>query len=118
MAKGILVAAMDFTNVAEDEFNDWYDAEHIPERQRVPGFLVCQRWIGADHPKQSVATYDLKSVSVLQGPGYRAIGGDNLSPWSKRVTARFSAWCASRAIRSCLATRPRRRVPAACCWWE
>ena len=88
MAKGILIAAMDFSNVAEDEFNDWYDTEHIPERQRVPGFLVCQRWIGADNPKQSVATYDLESVSVLQGPGYRAIGGENLSPWSKRVTGR------------------------------
>src|SRR6201981_2756505 len=88
MAHGILIAAMDFSNVAEDEFNDWYDTEHIPERQRVPGFLVCQRWIGAEHPKQSVATYDLESVSVLQGPGYRAIGGENLSPWSKRVTSR------------------------------
>jgi hypothetical protein len=88
MAKGILIAAMDFSNVAEDEFNDWYDTEHIPERQRVPGFLICQRWIGADNPKQSVATYDLENVSVLQGSAYRAIGGENLSPWSKRVTAR------------------------------
>jgi hypothetical protein len=25
---------------------------------------------------------------VLQGSAYRAIGGENLSPWSKRVTAR------------------------------
>ena len=88
MAKGILIAAMDFSNVAEDEFNDWYDTEHVPERQRVPGFLVCQRWIGAENSKHSVATYDLDSVSVLQGPGYRAIGGENLSPWSKRVTSR------------------------------
>ena len=38
MTHGILIAAMDFSNVAEDEFNDWYDTEHIPERQRVPGF--------------------------------------------------------------------------------
>jgi len=88
MAKGVLIAAMDFSTVAEDEFNDWYDTEHIPERQRVPGFLTSQRCIGAENPKQSVATYDLESVSVLQGPGYRAIGGENLSPWSKRVTAR------------------------------
>ena len=88
MAKGALIAAMDFSNVAADEFNDWYDNEHIPERQRVPGFLTLQRWIGADNPKQSVATYDLESLSVLQGPGYRAIGGENLSPWSKRVTGK------------------------------
>jgi hypothetical protein len=30
MAKGILIAAMDFSNVAADEYNDWCDAEHIP----------------------------------------------------------------------------------------
>jgi hypothetical protein len=88
MAKGALIAAMDFSNVAADEFNDWYDLEHIPERQRVSGFLTLQRWIGADNPKHSVATYDLESLAVLQSPGYRAIGGENLSPWSKRVTAR------------------------------
>src|SRR5712691_9695965 len=87
MAKGALIAAMDFSNVAADEFNDWYDLEHIPERQRVPGFLTLQRWIGAQNPKQSVATYDLDSLAVLQSPGYLAIGGANLSPWSKRVTA-------------------------------
>jgi hypothetical protein len=88
MAKGILIAAMDFTGVAEGEFHDWYDLEHIPERQRVPGFLVCERWIGAHKPKISVATYELDNVDVLKGPAYRAIGGENLSPWSKRVTSK------------------------------
>jgi hypothetical protein len=88
MAKGQLIAAMEFSNVAEDEFNDWYDLEHIPERRRVPGFLVCQRWIGAENPKQSVATYDLESLAVLKGDAYCAIGGENLSPWSRRITGR------------------------------
>jgi hypothetical protein len=88
MAKGQLIAAFDFSNVAADEFNDWYDLEHIPERQRVPGFRSLERWIGADNPRQSVATYDLETLAVLQSPAYRAIGGENLSPWSKRVTAK------------------------------
>jgi len=88
MAKGILIAAMDFSNVDLGEFNDWYDTEHVPERQRVPGFLTLQRWIGADNPRQSVATYDLESLEVLRSPAYRAIGGENLSPWSKRITAK------------------------------
>ena len=88
MAKGALIAAMDFSTVDAGEFNDWYDTEHLPERQRVPGFLTCQRWIGAENPRQSVATYDLDSLEVLRSPGYRAIGGENLSPWSKRVTAK------------------------------
>jgi hypothetical protein len=88
MAKGILIAAMNIAHAAEDEFHDWYDTEHLPERQRVPGFLVCQRWIGAEDRKISIATYDLGNVAVLQSPGYQAIGGANLSPWSKRVTGR------------------------------
>jgi len=72
MAKGTLIAAMDFSAVDAGEFNDWYDTEHIPERQAVSGFLTLQRWIGAENPRQSVATYDLESLTVLQGPGYRA----------------------------------------------
>jgi hypothetical protein len=88
MAKGTLIAAMRMAQVAEDEFHDWYDTEHLPERQRVPGFLACERWIGAEDRKVSVATYDLDSVAVLKSPAYLAIGGENLSPWSKRVTGR------------------------------
>src|SRR5262250_2355678 len=88
MAKGTLIAAMRIAQVAEDEFHDWYDTEHLPERQRMLGFLLCERWLGADDSRVSVATYDLEGVAVLQGAAYRAIGGENLSPWSKRVTAR------------------------------
>jgi len=88
MAKGILIAAMNIGNAAEDEFHDWYDTEHLPERQLVPGFLVCQRWIGVDDPKISIATYDLDNVAVMQSPGYLANGAPNLSPWSERVTSR------------------------------
>jgi hypothetical protein len=88
MAKGTLIAAMGIGRAAEDEFHDWYDTEHLPERERVPGFLLCRRWLGADDPRVSVATYDLENAKVLQSSGYLAIGGDNLSPWSKRVTAR------------------------------
>ncbi len=94
MAKGILVPVIDFTGFAEDEFNDWYDLEHIPERLGVPGFLACERWIGAHDPSISVATYALDNVDVLKSPAYHAIGnhaggGANLSVWSKRVTQRI-----------------------------
>ena len=88
MAKGLLVAAFEFSKVAEDEFNDWYDSEHIPERERVPGFLTCERWIGAEEPRLSVATYDLSALAVLRSPDYLKIAYQNLSPWSKRVTGR------------------------------
>jgi hypothetical protein len=88
MAKGILIAAMDFTASPEDEFNDWYDTEHVPERLRVPGFINAERWISTENPKHSLATYDLDNVGVLNSPGYNSIGRENSSPWTKR-TQRF-----------------------------
>ncbi len=85
MAKGILLVAFDYTNAHADEFHDWYDLEHIPERQRVPGFGTCERWISVANPKHAVASYELDSLDVLKSPPYLAIAYDNLSPWSKRV---------------------------------
>ena len=57
MGRGLLVAALDFSTAHADEFHDWYDLEHIPERQTVPGFGACERWIGDEQPTLSVATY-------------------------------------------------------------
>ena len=88
MAKGILIAAMNFSDVAEDEFHDWYDTEHIRERLAVPGFLNAERWIRINNPKDSVALYDLDNVGVLHSPPYLAVGGANGSPWTTRVTGR------------------------------
>jgi len=87
MAKGILLVALDYANAHDDEFHDWYDLEHIPERQRVPGFGTCERWLGNANPKHAVATYELDSLDILRSAPYEAIARDNLSPWSKRVTA-------------------------------
>lgn len=87
MAKGILLVGFDYTNAHADEFHDWYDLEHVPERQGVPGFGLCERWVSVANPKHAVATYDLESLSVLESAPYRAIAFENLSVWSKRVTA-------------------------------
>jgi hypothetical protein len=88
MAKGQMIVALDFSGIAEDEFHDWFDTEHMPERERVPGFLSCRRWIGVQNPKEAVHLFDLDSLAVLESPAYRAISGDNVSIWSKRIRAK------------------------------
>ena len=95
MAKpyGLLLVGFNYSNVAEDEFNDWYDLEHIPERERTQGFINAERWLGAEDPKLSIASYDLDSLDVLQSPDYKAIGGANLSIWSKRMTGKAQRIC-------------------------
>jgi hypothetical protein len=64
MAKGQLIVALDFSGIAEDEFHDWFDTEHLPERERVPGFLSCRRWISVQNPKEAVHLFDLDVVGM------------------------------------------------------
>jgi len=86
MAKGLLIAAFDYSGAHADEFHDWYDLEHLPERKAVPGFGLCERWIGDEGPNISVATYDLDTVDVMRSDAYCAFGYMNSSVWTKRVT--------------------------------
>ena len=87
MAKpmGLLGGGFDFSAADEEEFNAWYDTEHVPERLRIPGFINAVRWIGADNPKVSLALYDLESLDVLHKPEYKAVSPENFSPWAKRL---------------------------------
>jgi hypothetical protein len=87
MAKGLLFASFDYSTAHADEFHDWYDLEHIPERLRVPGFINAERWVSDENPNVVVATYDLETHGVLRSAPYLAIGGENSSVWTKRVTA-------------------------------
>ena len=41
--KGLLVAGFNYSMVDAGEFNDWYDTEHLPERQRCQGFINAVR---------------------------------------------------------------------------
>src|SRR5438477_503018 len=43
MGRGLLVAAFDFSTAHADEFHDWYDLEHLPERRAVPGLGATGR---------------------------------------------------------------------------
>ncbi len=82
---GLLAGSVDFTNAAEDEFHDWLDTEHIPEREHLPGVLKVVRWLGVENPKTSIVLYDLESLDVLKTPEYLAVSFNHFTPWSRRM---------------------------------
>ena len=86
---GFLLVLMQPPANIEEEFNAWYDSEHVPERLAVPGVLTAIRFasVSAATPKY-LAMYDLKSESVLESEAYRRVAGANSSPWTKRVTGK------------------------------
>ena len=64
MSLALLGGGFDYSGAAQDEFDDWYDTEHVPERLRIKGFINAVRWIGAANPKISLAIYDVNGRQV------------------------------------------------------
>jgi hypothetical protein len=91
--KGFLLVLMQPPEAIEEEFNAWYDTEHVPERLAVPGVLTAIRFssINAATPKY-LAMYDLDSEAVLDSDAYKRVAGANSSPWTKRVTGKTKVY--------------------------
>src|ERR1700750_342126 len=83
--KGFLLVLMQPPPSFEEEFNAWYDTEHIAERLAVPGFETGLRFVCLDGAPKYLAMYDLAKAGVLDSPEYAKVAGANFSPWSKRV---------------------------------
>ena len=47
--RALLVVDIEVDAAREDEFNRWYDEEHIPEKRRSEGFYSARRSSYADH---------------------------------------------------------------------
>lgn len=86
--KGLLLVVMEPPAALEDEFNDWYDTEHFPQRRALPGFETASRWACLSGWPRWLAIYDLASTGALRTPEYAAVSGSNSTPWSLRVLPR------------------------------
>jgi hypothetical protein len=91
--KGFLLVLMQPPLAIEEEFNAWYDTEHVPERLAVPGVESALRFCSTTGaaPKY-LAMYDLAAESVLDTDAYKNVAGANSSPWTKRVTGRTKVY--------------------------
>ena len=85
MKRGLLLTMTEPPPHMEEEFNAWYDDEHMAERLAVPGFRSARRWVADLPPGEGkyLATYELDSAAVLTSPAYLA-RLNNPTPWSKR----------------------------------
>ena len=80
----------------EEEFNAWYDTEHLPERLAIAGFRAARRWVADVAPGEGkyLATYELDCAAVLQSPAYLERFA-NATPWTRRCLGRcvvFKRW--------------------------
>ncbi|HEY6495866.1 MAG TPA: hypothetical protein VIZ43_21505 [Trebonia sp.] len=84
MANDLLLVYSDPGPVSLDEFTDWYDNEHVPNRLATPGFGAVARFRAADGLKPGwLATYEVEP-GTLETPAYKALS-DNASEREKRI---------------------------------
>jgi hypothetical protein len=82
---GLLLAMLEPRQEMEEEFNEWYDQEHIPERKAIPGIITAQRFIAHGGSPKYLALYDLERLEVLESEAYKRVGPANYSPWTRRI---------------------------------
>jgi len=87
-AKGFLLVTMEPPPVFEEEFNDWYDTEHVPGRLGNAGFETGLRFVCLSGWPKYLSFYDLTTIGVLESDAYKAAAWGGFSPWTKRVLAK------------------------------
>ncbi len=88
MAKACLFVLMQPSPSFEEEFNDWYDTDHLPERLAIPGFLSARRYVCRDGWPAYLAIYDLVDLTPLSSAAYLRVAEGHYTPWTRRVLAR------------------------------
>ncbi|MCH7594422.1 MAG: hypothetical protein IIB27_07925 [Chloroflexi bacterium] len=85
---GLLLVMMDIDPEHEEDFNRWYDEEHVPERKAIPGFLTARRYRAVEGGPKYLAIYEMDSPEVLDSEAYRFVSEEGRSEWTARVVGR------------------------------
>ena len=54
----------------EEEFNAWYNTEHLPELLTLPGFLDAARYVATRGAPKYLAVYELTSIEAVRSPEF------------------------------------------------
>ena len=86
--QGMLLTSMDIDPADEDDFNRWYDREHLEERVAIAGFLEARRYVAHKASPKYLSLYTTDTFDTLDSPAYRAALA-RPTDWSKATMARF-----------------------------
>ncbi len=67
----LLIVRTDVVSEMEEEFNRWYNEEHIPRLLRVPGVLWAKRGMNTGEGQKYIAVYEHESGEVQKTAAYR-----------------------------------------------
>jgi hypothetical protein len=73
----------------EDEFNRWYDEEHVPEKLASPGFYSARRFKHHTDPHRYLALYEIEDGDLVTSPAYMT---QPITEWNKSIMAAWERW--------------------------
>ena len=82
---GLLLVYSDVAPEHDDEYNRWYNEEHIPERLSIPGVLDAARYEAVQGGPKYLACYELDSHEAWYSDGWQKWLKDP-TEWSRRMS--------------------------------
>ena len=88
--KGLFLVWADMPSDVEEDFNRWYNEEHLDELLAIPGVLKAARYVAVSGSPKYLACYELENPEVRDTAEYQK---HLIQPteWSKRVNLQESA---------------------------
>lgn len=81
--KAIFLVYTDIDARYEEEFNAWYNTEHLPELLEMPGFLDAARYVATKGGPKYLAAYELADAEAVHTKEFTE---RKVTPWSRRIS--------------------------------
>jgi hypothetical protein len=81
--KAIFLVYTDIDAKYDEEFNAWYNTEHLPELLEMPGFLDAARYVATKGGPKYLAVYELTDADALQSKEFKE---NKITPWRRRMS--------------------------------
>jgi hypothetical protein len=87
-AQGLITVWLDVPAERDEEFNDWYNLEHLAQVVALPGFVRARRYKVEDAPLRYLAWYETSDETIEAGPHFQGIV-ERPTPWSQRMRRHY-----------------------------
>jgi hypothetical protein len=85
---GVLLVLNDVVANYEEEFNRWYQEQHVPERLALQGFKTARRYHVIDGQPAYMAVYECDSIEVFASKAYQERLA-NPTDWTRKIMPGF-----------------------------
>jgi hypothetical protein len=86
---GVLLVGLSVPPERDEEFNVWYNTEHLPFLAAVPGVLRARRFASLDDSRKYLAVYELADPEVPRSTAFQKAAQ---TPWTARQRTWFEFW--------------------------